>query len=172
MYPYRQYGYGGYQMPNYQQNPNYPPPTTIPQAQTIPQQQVQMPYETPIQDIKFVNRAQAEAYIVYPNTKVMLIDNESEMAYIKTADAMGQCRTDYYRFQPVNADGSPIKPQEVEPQVNFDDFVRRDQLANFGFVTAEQHNALAERLEEIQKQLSANKVASPRATTATGKGGV
>lgn len=165
MYPYRY----GYPNTSYQQPYNYQQMSTMPQNQNP---YAQAPAESPIQDIRFVNRAQAEAYIVYPNSKVMLIDNESGMAYIKTADAMGQCRTDYYRFQPVNADGSPIKPQEVEPQVNFDDFVRRDQLANFGFVTAEQYNSLSDRLEEIQKQLSANKVASPRATTATGKGGV
>ena len=153
MYPYRQYGYGGYQMPNYQQNPKSPPATTIPQAQTIPQQQVQMPYETPIQDIKFVNRAQAEAYIVYPNTKVMLIDNESEMAYIKTADGMGQCKTEYFRFVPINPDGSPLKSQEPSPQINLDEYIKKEDLEKFGFVTIAQYNELAQRLEQIQRQI-------------------
>ena len=112
------------------------------------------PMEMPIQDIKYVNKAQAEAYIVFPNTKVMLIDKESGIVYLKTADGMGQSKTDYFRFEPINADGSPIKPQEPIPQVNFDDFVKKEQLDKLGFVNIEQFNALAQKLEQIQKQLA------------------
>jgi hypothetical protein len=109
--------------------------------------------EMPIQDIKYVNKAQAEAYIVFPNTKVMLIDKESGIVYLKTADGMGQTQTDYFRFDRVNADGSPIKPQEPIPQVNFDDFIKKEDLEKLGFVTVAQYNELAQRMEQIQKRL-------------------
>jgi hypothetical protein len=82
----------------------------------------------------------------------MLIDKESGVVYMKTADGMGQTQTDYFRFDRVNADGSPIKPQDPTPQVNFDDFIKREDLANLGFVTIDQYNALAEKLSQIQKR--------------------
>lgn len=160
-YPYSQ-NYGA--MPNYMQRPYAPQNTQIPQTQTMPQMQQPMqmpqqmqPMELPIQDIKFVNKAQAEAYIVFPNTKVMLIDTESGIAYIKTADGMGQSKTDYFRFEPINADGTPIKPQEPTPQVNFDDFIKKEDLEKLGFVTVAQYNELAQRMEQIQKRLEGAK---------------
>lgn len=156
--PYQQYpyqaNYGG--APSYApRGYNYQPQPQVPQPFPMPQQM--MPAELPIQDIKYVNRAQAEAYIVFPNTKVMLIDRDSGIAYIKTADGMGQSKTDYFRFEPVNADGSPIKPQEPIPQVNFDEFVKIDQIKEMGFVTVAQYNELASRLEQIQQQMEGSK---------------
>jgi hypothetical protein len=156
MYNYQGYGYQPtYQQPNYMQRAYAPQPPQMPQnqQQVFTPMQTPPPTETPIQDIKFVNRAQAEAYIVFPNTKVMLIDTENGMAYIKTADGMGQTQTDYFHFDRVNADGSPIKPQEPIPQVNFDDFVKVEQLKDMGFVTVAQYNELAQKLEQIQKRL-------------------
>jgi hypothetical protein len=157
MYNYQGYGYQPtYQQPNYMQRAYAPQPPQMPQnqQQVFTPMQTPPPTETPIQDIKFVNRAQAEAYIVFPNTKVMLIDTENGMAYIKTADGMGQTQTDYFHFDRVNADGSPIKPQEPIPQVNFEDFVKVEQLKDMGFVTIQQYQELAQKLEQIQKQLA------------------
>ena len=154
---YQPYNYqGGYSAPNYMQRAY----NSQPQSMAQPQPQVQMPMaqqmppmEMPIQDIKYVNKAQAEAYIVFPNTKVMLIDKESGIVYLKTADGMGQTQTDYFRFDRVNADGSPIKLQEPTPQVDFNQFIKKEDLENFGFVTIEQYNSLAQKLEQIQKRL-------------------
>jgi hypothetical protein len=156
MYGYQGYGYQpNYQQPNYMQRQYAPQPSQMPQnqQQVFTPIQTPPPMETPIQDIKFVNRAQAEAYIVFPNTKVMLIDTENGMAYIKTADGMGQTQTDYFRFDKVNADGSPIKPQEPIPKVNFDEFIKKEDLEKFGFVTVAQYNELAQKLEQMQKRL-------------------
>lgn len=160
-YGYTPYTYGqnyGYS-PYGQRFSSQPSQMAQPQPQTQPQVQIPMaqqmpPMEMPIQDIKYVNKAQAEAYIVFPNTKVMLIDKESGVVYMKTADGMGQTKTDYFRFEPINADGSPIKPQEPTPQVDFGSFVKKEDLEKAGFVTIEQYNALAQKLEQIQKQIS------------------
>ena len=160
MFGYQNYGYQpNYSTPNYMQRPYNPQPQQMAQPQPQVQQPMQMPQqmppmELPIQDIKYVNKAQAEAYIVFPNTKVMLIDKESGVVYLKTADGMGQSKTDYFRFEPINADGSPIKPQEPIPQVNFDEFIKKEDLEKFGFVTVAQYNELAQKLEQIQKQLA------------------
>ena len=170
--PYQ--SYSPYGTPNYMQRPYAPQPQQMPQPQPQAQPQMQMPMaqqmppmEMPIQDIKYVNRAQAEAYIVFPNTKVMLIDKESGIVYMKTADGMGQTQTDYFRFEKVNADGSPIKPQEPIPQVNFDEFVKIDQIKDMGFVTFAQYNELAQKMEQIQKRLEGAKsnVGQPKQAT-------
>lgn len=160
MYGYQGYGYQpSYQTPNYMQRAYTPQPQQMaqPQPQSQPQMQMPMaqqmpPMEIPIQDIKYVNKAQAEAYIVFPNTKVMLIDKESGVVYVKTADGMGQTKTDYFRFEPINADGSPIKPQEPTPQVDFNQFIKKEDLENLGFVTVSQYNELAQKLEQMQKR--------------------
>ena len=144
---YAQRGYNSQPQPMAQPQPQAQPQMQMPMAQPMP------PMDLPIQDIKYVNKAQAEAYIVYPNTKVMLIDRESGMVYVKTADGMGQSKTDYFRFEPINADGSPIKPQEPTPQVDFNQFIKKEDLENLGFVNIEQFNQLAQRLEQIQKRL-------------------
>jgi hypothetical protein len=175
---YQPYSYqGGYSAPNYMQRAYNPQPQQMAQPQPQVQQPMQMPIaqpmppmDMPIQDIKYVNKAQAEAYIVYPNTKVMLIDRDSGIAYVKSADSMGQLsQNDYFRFEKVNADGSPIKPQEPTPQVNFDDFVKREDLANLGFVTVSQYQELAQKLEQIQKRLEGAKanVGQPKQSAET-----
>lgn len=173
MPPYQSYPYSSpYSTTNYMQRAYTPQAPQMAQPQPQPQMQMPIaqqmpPMEMPIQDIKYVNRAQAEAYIVFPNTKVMLIDKESGLVYVKTADGMGQTQTDYFRFDRVNADGSPIKPQEPAPKVNFDDFIKREDLANLGFVTIDQYNALAEKLSQIQKRLEGAKqnVGQPKQAT-------
>lgn len=156
MFPYQNYGYQPtYQQPNYMQRGYAPQPSQMPKNQQQTFNPITTPptTEMPIQDIKFVNRAQAEAYIVFPNTKVMLIDTESGIVHIKTADNMGQTKTDYFRFEQVNPDGSPIKPQEPTPQVDFNEFVRVEQLKDYGFVTIEQYNALVQKFDTLQKKL-------------------
>lgn len=158
MYGYPNYGYQQpYAPQNYAQRAFQQQPIQTPQPQpqmpSTAQIQTSAPMELPIQDIKFVNKAQAEAYIVFPNTKVMLIDKESGFVYVKTADGMGQTKTDYFRFEGVNADGSPIKAQEPTPKVDFNQFIKKEDLEKFGFVTIEQYNSLAQRLEQIQKRL-------------------
>lgn len=123
-----QYGvpsYGGY---NYTPQPQQMPV----QPQNQPQAQPQ--YEMPIQDIRFVTAEEAKAFIVMPNSRVLLIDR-SGMAYLKTADNMGQSQTQCFRFEAVNADGSPIKPQEQPNQPDFKDFVKLSEMNTFGFTT-------------------------------------
>ena len=142
--------------------PQYAPQNTMSAPQSQPQPQVQIPMpqqmppmEMPIQDIKYVNKAQAEAYIVYPNSKVMLIDKDSGIVYVKSADGMGQLiQNDYFRFEKVNADGSPVKPQEKPQEVDFSDFLKKSDLEQMGFVTKEQYTSLSQRLEQIQKQIA------------------
>ena len=148
--PYSSYPYGGYGMPNYGRQ-NYMQPQQ-PMAQPQMQQQAQPPmqYETPIQDIRFVTSEEAKAFIVMPNSKALLIDKNGGVAHLKTADNMGQSVTQYFKFEQVNADGTPIKAQEPTPQVDYGNFVTKDQLN--GLPTAEQYKQLAEQYNSLVEQ--------------------
>ena len=150
--PYSQYPYTGYGYPTYGRQ-NYMQPQQ-PMAQPQMQQQAQptMQYETPIQDIRFVTSEEAKAFIVMPNSKALLIDKNGGVAHLKTADNMGQSVTQYFKFEQVNADGSPIKPQEPTPQVDFGQFAKKEELN--GFVTIEQYNQLAEQYTSLLDQVN------------------
>ena len=155
MYGYQNYGYQpSYSTPNYMQRGYMLQAQQPLQTQSMPQQpQPQMQYEIPLQDVRFVTSEEAKAFIVMPNTRALLIDRQGGVAHLKSADSMGQSQTQYFRFEPINADGSPIKPQEPTPQVNFDEFVKKDQIKDLGFVTISQYNELAQKMEHILKRL-------------------
>lgn len=149
--PYSQYPYTGYGYPTYGQRPYMQPQQPMVQPQSQMQQQAQPQYETPIQDIRFVTSEEAKAFIVMPNSKALLIDQKGGMAHLKTADNMGQSVTQYFKFEQVNADGTPIKPQEpTTPQVDFGQFAKKEELN--GFVTIEQYKQLADQYNSLVEQ--------------------
>lgn len=141
--PYSQYPYTGYGYPTYGRQ-NYMQPQ---QQMAQPQQQVQPQYETPIQDIRFVTSEEAKAFIVMPNSKALLIDKNGGVAHLKTADNMGQSVTQYFKFEQVNADGSPLKPQEPTPQVDLSQFVTKKEID--GLPTADQYKQLSEQYNTL-----------------------
>lgn len=66
-------------------------------------QQVATPVsqEPPITDIRFLTSDEMKAFIVFPNTKVLLIDKEHGVACLKSADAMGQSTISMYSFNSI-----------------------------------------------------------------------
>lgn len=144
-----------YSMPNYMQRPYASQPqqmtqTAPPQQQAQPQPQINLPQ---IQDIRYATEEEAKAFIVFPNASAYFIDLPKNRLYIKSANASGISNIDYFDLTAINSDGTPIKPQEPAQQVNFDDFVKKDQIPNLGFVTIEQYESLLQRLDQIQKRL-------------------
>jgi hypothetical protein len=146
--PYQSYPYGnGYGMQNnYMQRPYASQPQQMPQPQPQMQPQMQMTYEVPIQDVRFVTSEEAKAYIVMPNSKALLIDKNGGVAHLKSADNMGQSQTHYFRFEPINADGTPIKPQEATPQIDLEAFGKK-------FVTVEQYSDLLAQFNQLKEML-------------------
>ena len=173
--PYSQYPYTGYGYPTYGRQNFMQPQQQMAQPQMQQQVQQQMQYETPIQDIRFVTSEEAKAFIVMPNTRALLIDKNGGVAHLKTADNMGQSVTQYFKFEQVNADGSPIKPQEPTPQVDFGQFAKKEELN--GFVTieqyqqlAEQYNSLVEQFKTMQKIIAGGKTNGNATGTSNAKG--
>ena len=152
--PYFNYPYGNYGMPTYAQR-QFAPQQVMQQQQQQQQVQPQMQFETPIQDIRFVTSEEAKAFIVMPNSKALLIDKNGGVAHLKTADAMGQSVTQYFKFEQVNADGTPLKEKEPTPPFDFEQFAKKEELN--GFVTIEQYNVLLEKLNSMQKMIVGGK---------------
>lgn len=103
--------------PQYQQ---YQQPT----YQSVIQQPIQEPQ---IQGIKFLNAEQIKAYIVMPNTKEVLIDNDNGMAYVVSADNMGISTTKKYSFKDLNEP----KLEEKQPEIDMSQYVKISDLDKF-----------------------------------------
>ena len=159
-YSYNPYqNYGMYQQPSYQSQ-------QMTQPQMMPQQQYQQSkYDAPIQDIKFVTADEAKAYIVLPNTKVMLMDRDKSIFYIKSADSLGKSTLEGYKYTPIDNSTS----ESVSPVLDTKDFVKtqdldkyltKDDLANFltrndaqNFITRDDFKSIDNKLEKLQKQI-------------------
>jgi hypothetical protein len=159
--PYNQYPYSGY---GYQpfNNRQFMQPQQQQMAQPQAQMQQPMQYEMPIQDIRFVTSEEAKAFIVMPNRNALLIDKPNGMAHFKFADGMGQSATECYKFERVNPDGSPIKPQEPTPQVDYSQFVTKKEIGELPTAEqykqlAEQYNTLLAKFENMQKMITGGK---------------
>lgn len=161
---YQGYGYQpSYQQPSYMQRAYTPQPQQMAQPQPQPQvqQPMQMPQQMPIapqvpqiQEFRHGTEDEIRPIIIYPNCVAYYIDYSKGRMYAKRADGAGMSSLEYYELTPINSDGSPIKPQEPIPQVNFDEFIKKEDLEKFGFVTVAQYNELAQKLEQIQKQIA------------------
>lgn len=103
--------------------PQYYPQYPQYQQPTYPQQ----PIEQKFQDIKFLNAEQIKAYIVLPNTKEMLIDRENSMAYIVSADNMGNSTIKKYSFVDLNEP----KIEEKQPEIDLTQYVKLSDLDKF-----------------------------------------
>lgn len=96
------------------------------------QMQPQNQYDAPLQGVIFLTSDEAKAYIVPPNKRMLIMDRDKSVFYIKSADALGQSSTSAYRFEPLEQD-KPIV--EVEDSSIKDDYVTKSDIK--GFVTSE-----------------------------------
>ena len=164
-YQYGQnYGYSSYGQrfaPQTQQmaqpQPQVQQPMQMPMAQQMQPQVAVAPQVPQIQEFRHGTEDEIRPIIIYPNCVAYYIDYSKGRMYAKRADGAGMSSLEYYELTPINADGSPIKPQEPTPQVNFDEFVKVEQLKDMGFVTIQQYQELAQKLEQIQKRLEGAK---------------
>lgn len=138
--------YGGTYQPNWVQQPQ----------QQMLQQQTQQPaqnaYNIPIEGVVFLTSDEAKAYIVPPNKRVMIMDRDKSVFYIKSADALGQSNTSTYKFEPLEE----TPKMEIESKaVSTEEFVTKDDMKLFA--TANDLQALkddfAKSLEDLKKSV-------------------
>lgn len=154
--------YGGYTNPYLNQNRYYTPQYTpqvqqpympqpvmqqpVAQPQPIQQPIQQQSFDMPIQDIRYLTADEIKAFIVMPNTKVMLIDKDNKLAHIKSADAMGQSSSKVYSFSEYVAE-APKPAEVVQPQIDTSMFV---SSKDFSEVT----DKIMSKLEKLEKQVN------------------
>lgn len=150
------------QMP--QQQPmqmNNPIQQPQPQAQPQPQQAMPFVYESPIQAVRFSTEEEAKAFIVFPNSTAVFIDEAKHKIYLKTANQAGISSIRSYEESKDGAD----KKEDPSSQIDFDNFVKKEQLNRF--VTVERYNelmgnyrALDEQLRRLQHEVN-NRISTP-----------
>ena len=147
--PYLNNQYNGTYIPNYNYNQQVPMQRPM---QTTPQQQTAE--DVPFNDIKFVTEDEAKGYILFPNTRVMLLDRDKSVFYIKTADSLGKSTLEGYKY--TKLEDKSI--ESVSHEIDTKDFVKtqdmKDYLSNFitkddmkNFITKEEFdNVIKERM--------------------------
>ena len=130
--------------------------------QPIVQQQIVQPQsqEQQIQNIRFLNAQQIQAYIPFPNTKEVLVDNENGLAYVVSADNMGISTTKKYSFKDLNEP----KTEEKHPEIDMSQYVKITDLDKFaqktdldGLLTVDSIKTLEGKLALLERQLNAKK---------------
>lgn len=136
------YGYSMYTPPSYNNSFN-----SFQQSPFGNRQQVAMnaqpQNQAPINDIRFVNSDEAKAYIVGPNQNALLLDTQGKVAYIKSADGMGQSTCKVYRYEEINDKKSDA------PKVDLESYVKKTELGDF--VKKEDISALVQEVQRLQK---------------------
>lgn len=163
-------GYQQPQMPYYGAQQQIQPFNGYQQQQgQFVQQQPQQPLQPiqngsqqgfPVKEVRFVTSDEAKAFIVMPNSNALLLDTVNGMAYLKSADSVGQSVTECYRFSKVDSNGATPKPEqpvEKKPEVDLSQFITKsdiaDLMAHSGFVTAEQYKSLQDELTSLRTQI-------------------
>lgn len=159
---YQQYPYGQQYYPNYGQN-NYNYNSLgqrQPQMQANQVQNNTTQYEQPIQNIRFLTEDEIKAYIVMPGTKELLIDRVNGVAYIKSANTMGESFSRAFKFDELPNGQAPQKKPEIDTSM----FVRVDSLADIiheelkGFVTIDAIKDINSKIDKLQKQVRINDI--------------
>lgn len=129
-------------MPNYNNYGGYPYGNTyqpyVPQYQQ-PQQQ------TPMNQYAYVNGIEgAKSYLMQPNQTVMLMDSDSPICYMKSANGMGQSTLRYFKL---------VEVSESDLKAN------QNTNINTDYVSKAEFEALSKRMDELSMiiQKSENK---------------
>ena len=113
---------------NYYFPQGYQPMQYYPQNQQImqqPQMQQPQPQQQAVTDIKWVQgEAGAKSYMVAPNTSVTLWDSESQVIYIKSANASGLPTMTVIDYT-IRTD-----PSQTRPAVATSDFATKEDVSH------------------------------------------
>ena len=140
--------YSNYRTPQPNYNMNYNP-----NINSMPSQN---PADLPMHGIPYVTEEEAKAYIIMPNTKMLLMDRDKSVFYIKSADQLGKSTLEGFRY--AKLEDEPITPPA--PQIDTSEFVKVSDLDEKmkGFLTKEDLKNLDLKLEQLQRQIKANQI--------------
>ena len=153
--PYSQYPYTGYAYPNYGNRQFMQPQQQMAQ----PQQQVQQqPMQPVMPTLCYAKMEEAKPYIITePNTSMLFIDRGAGKALLKTTDNVCNSYPRYFNIIETDENGNPLqaKKEEVSPQIDYGQFMKKDEVDKLGLVRQDQLNALIDKLQFMQNQINA-----------------
>ena len=117
--------------------------------------QINTPAEMPMQGIAYVTEEEAKAYIIMPNTKMLLMDRDKSVFYIKSADSLGKATLEGYKYSKLEeADTTP------EPPIDVTQFVKKTELEEKmkNFLTKDDLKYLDVKFEQLQRQIKATQI--------------
>lgn len=115
-----------------------------------------------MQGVKFVTQDEAKAYIVMPNQRVLLMDKNNSLFYIKSADSLGQSTLEAYEFKKVDMNNSQIK-EDTRQSFDIDKLVKKedlDKMVSKDEFTSELKAVtidLTQKIEELKKSINIKK---------------
>lgn len=118
---YQNYGYQYNRQPYYQ-----------------PVQQVQQQGDMAFNDVRFLTEEQIKAFIVMPNTRVLLIDRQNKVASIESCDNLGNLSVQRFSFESLD------KPVQ---EVDYNQFATKKDFESLN----EQIKALQDKLKSEVK---------------------
>jgi hypothetical protein len=151
--PYSQYPYTGYAYPNYGNRQFMQPQQQMAQPQAQMQQQ---PMQPSMPTLCYAKMEEAKPYIITaPNSSMLFIDREKGKALLKTTDNVCNSYPRYFNIIETDENGNPLqdKKEETAPKINYEQFITKDDLPKYGFVTKDQFNALFDKLKLVENQI-------------------
>lgn len=122
-------------------NYNYNPYQNYYQQPQMVQPQNNMPFN----DVRFATIEEAKAYIMLPNTKVMFMDRDNSVFYIKSADSLGKSTIEAFKYARIENNPN----ESVSHEIDTKDFVKMEDLKDYlkGFVTRDEFNDIFKKNE-------------------------
>lgn len=121
------------------------------------------PNDYPIQRVQFATEAEVNAFMPFPNTRVMFMDRNNNIFWIKWADAMGTAGMEKFEFKRTdnNANNST-----QENNIDTSIFVKQDDLSKFGFITQDKlndslqtlQNSIKKDIDILRKEINLKKI--------------
>lgn len=151
--PWMTPGIGGAAFPQPQpMQPNRfqaPPPQPMMQP---PQGQFDNMQRPPLQGVAWVNGLiGAQAYLIAPNTSVMLMDSDGPFFYIKTSDMSGKADVKQFRYaEEQKAAPAPV-PVEAPAPAPTSTYVTKEEFEQFKASLTYKPIKRAERSEEVEQ---------------------
>ena len=147
---YQGYGNNSPYVPQYQAtNVGYQQQPVIPQQPVMNTQQKTPNFLPPLQGVQFATEDEVKAYLVPPASRIMFMDRDKQVFYIKSADGLGVSNIECYSFQRVDLDNQ--KASAETPAIDTSDLVKKEDLQ--GFVTTQQFSDAMKKLDDLQKRL-------------------
>lgn len=169
----------GYQANMQRQGQMFNNPMPQPQFQPMPMQpqQTQNQFEIPLREVKFVTSEEAKAYIVFPNTASLLIDKQQGLAYLKSADNMGQSFMETFSFKKYEqGQETALKDTKEEKPIDLSNYIKKSDLDTLELATKEDLRNIPlvsrEEYEDLKKKVENLALLSKPTQTMGGKANV